>query len=321
MNESADFVFGPLPSRRLWRSLGVSPIPMKTCNYSCVYCQLGRTDKMTGEREDRISVEALLCAVKAALSKAKGPIDYVTIAGEGEPTLYKSLDRLVRGIREATDIPVAVITNGSLLWDADVREALASADLVMPSLDAADKETFRRVNRPHGHLNVEQMVEGLVRFRQEFTGRIWMEVMMVKGVNDSLASLRAIADVLADVRPDRTYLNLPVRPPAERWAVVPDPETVERARELLGAEVVEEAEIEAGVMPPESSGGDILSIVRRHPMSIQEIERELHHLGTFSVHRLVDDLIAADLLRKVRHGETDYFVAPEGSYATGLDPE
>ncbi len=219
-------VYGPVPSRRLGRSLGVSPIPFKTCNYSCVYCQLGRTTHMTIQRKDFFPPEELLNEIKRAIeaenSHRHSEIDFVTFVGEGEPTLCKSLGWLIRKTKEIADIPIAVDTNGSLLYRKDVRDDISQADVVMPSLDAGTAETFRKINRPHRGIVFEAVVEGMGKFRQEYDGEIWVEVMLVKGLNDSEEELEAIKSRLSPLEPNRTYINVPIRPPAEPWAVSPD---------------------------------------------------------------------------------------------------
>ncbi|HBO43222.1 MAG TPA: radical SAM protein, partial [Planctomycetaceae bacterium] len=165
------FVFGPVPSRRLGRSLGVDLVPFKTCSYDCIYCQLGPTNCRTVERREWVPLNDVLRELK---SKLNPPPDYITLSGSGEPTLYSRLDELINRIKDMSDVPVAVLTNGSLLWRDDVRRQLAAADLVMPSLDAGNPATFELVNRPHEAIAFEQMLSGLIAFRQSYRGRFWL---------------------------------------------------------------------------------------------------------------------------------------------------
>ena len=161
------YVYGPVPSRRLGQSLGVDPIPFKTCNYNCVYCQLGRTTPLTNERRDFFPPETILAQVQDALERHQpSEVDYVTFVGQGEPTLCASLGWLIRHVKALTDIPVAVLTNGALLFQPEVREELAAADLVMPTLDAADQKTFRKINRPWPHFRIAEIIEVLRPFAQ-----------------------------------------------------------------------------------------------------------------------------------------------------------
>ena len=177
-------IFGPVPSRRLGFSLGVDVIPLKTCTYNCIYCQLERTTQKTLRRAEYVAVEPILQELQHVLSLGQN-IDYITFSGSGEPTLNAKLGEMIREIREMTSIPVAVLTNGSLLSEREVREDLSAADLVIPSLDAVSEEAFQRVNRPHGRLKIGAIIEGLKVFRRAFQGQLWLEIMFVKGINDT----------------------------------------------------------------------------------------------------------------------------------------
>jgi wyosine [tRNA(Phe)-imidazoG37] synthetase (radical SAM superfamily) len=256
----------------LEQSLGVDPIPFKTCNYNCVYCQLGRTTPLSNERKEFFPPEDILAEVQAALDKHEpGEIDYITFVGQGEPLLSASLGRLLREVKTLTDIPVAVITNGSLLFRPEVRAEISLADVVIPTLDAADEETFRRINRPWPKLKIAEIIEGLMVFRKAFDGQLWLEVMLVKGVNDSEAALTGIANVLRCIGPDQVHLNVPIRPPAEQWAEIPNSESLIRATAILGevATIVTPAEGDFGLTGDMPVADAIVEIIRRHP--IQEV--------------------------------------------------
>jgi len=273
-----DHVFGPVPSRRLGRSLGVDPVPLKTCNWNCVYCQLGRTRPVTGERKEWIPEADILAQIGAALD-ATGPdeIDWITFAGSGEPTLHSGLGRLVGGVKAMTDIPVAVLTNGALLYLPEVRRDLRAADAVMPSMAAGTDELFCRIHRPHGAAGFDRFLEGLREFRAGYDGQLQVEVMLLEGINDDDVSLRGMAAALAPVRPDGIDLVLPSRPPAETWIQSPGEEGLMRARAIL-AEVAPVSHPAEGLL--DLSGCDdprsaILAIVTRHPMSRDELVRVL----------------------------------------------
>jgi len=263
------YVYGPVPSRRLGQSLGVDPIPFKTCNYNCVYCQLGRTSPLSNERQEFFPPEAILTEVQAALEKCKpGQVDYITIVGQGEPLLSAGLGQLIVEIKVLTDMPVAVITNGSLLFRPEIRAELSLADVVIPTLDAADEATFRRINRPWPELKITEIIEGMVTFRKVFEGQLWLEVMLVKGVNDTEEALTGIANALRRIRPDRVHLNVPLRPPAESWVEIPDSESLIRATAILGevAPIVTPAEGEFGLAGDMPVADAIVEIIRRHPI-------------------------------------------------------
>jgi wyosine [tRNA(Phe)-imidazoG37] synthetase (radical SAM superfamily) len=179
------YVYGPVPSRRLGRSLGVDLVPFKTCTYDCIYCQLGRTTDQTTRRIEYVETDQVLAEVKAKLEIAPPP-DYVSLAGSGEPTLHARIKEVIGGIKRLTRTPVAVLTNGSLLWDVNVQQALMAADLVMPSLDAGDEAMFQRVNRPHREIAFATMVEGLAAFTARFPGWVWLEVLAKNGAVEVL---------------------------------------------------------------------------------------------------------------------------------------
>jgi wyosine [tRNA(Phe)-imidazoG37] synthetase (radical SAM superfamily) len=263
------FVYGPVPSRRLGQSLGVDPIPFKTCNYNCVYCQLGRTTPLSNERREFFPPAGILAEVQAALDKHQpGDIDYITIVGQGEPLLSAGLGQLIGEIQALTTIPVAVITNGSLLFRPEVRAEVSLADVVIPTLDAADEATFRRINRPWPELKITEIIEGLITFRKVFAGRLWVEVMLVKGVNDSEETLTGMANALRRIRPDQVHLNVPLRPPAESWAEIPDNDGLIRATAILGevAPIITPAEGEFGLTGDMPVADAIVQIIRRHPI-------------------------------------------------------
>lgn len=210
-------IFGPVASRRLGLSLGVDIIPYKTCPLDCVYCQLGKTTDRTIIRKEYAPPGEILRELEAAL-KGPGRIDWITFSGSGEPTLHAGLGEMIAGAKKMTAIPVAVLTSGVLLHDPAVREALRMADLVVPDLDAGSEQVFRKVNRPHPGLNFQTVVNGLADFSSGHTGEVWLEVVLVKGVNDSASELGRIAALAAKIGPARVQLNTVVRPPAEPGA-------------------------------------------------------------------------------------------------------
>jgi len=302
------YVYGPVPSRRLGQSLGVDPIPFKRCNYNCVYCQLGRTRPVTNERRDFFPPEDILAQVRDALKRHRpGEIDYVTFVGQGEPTLCASLGWLIRQVKSMTDIPVAVITNGALLCQADVREELAAADVVMPTLDAADQDTFRRINRPWPRFRISEIIAGMAVFREMFHGQLWMEVMLVKGLNDDEATLLGIRDALARIRPDRTQINVPIRPPAEAWVEIPEDEAIVRATAILGeaAEVVAPYEGSFDLSGSADVTDAVLAVIRRHPMRESRLVETLDHFTPGEVQATLARLESGgQAQRRVYRGET-----------------
>ncbi len=263
-------VFGPVPSRRLGRSLGIDVVPFKTCSYDCIYCQLGRTTCKTTERRAWVGWEPLLDELKQSLDTRP---DYITFSGSGEPTLHAGLGMLIERIKSMTSIPVAVLTNGSLLWRADVRQDLLQADLVIPSLDVGDELRFRCINRPHESLSFERVLEGLIAFKQEFTGQYWLEVFLLGGYTSVPAEAARIAECVQRIRPDRVQLNTVTRPGAETFAeAVP----AQRLTALAGlfqpqAEVIVDLTPAAAEPLHQSTVDDILNTLRRRPCRIEDL--------------------------------------------------
>jgi len=272
------YVYGPVPSRRLGQSLGVDTIPLKTCNWNCVYCQLGRTEPLINQRKDYYPPEEILVEVQAALeSHAPGEIDWVTFVGSGEPTLHVSMGWLIRQVKSITHLPVAVITNGSLLYQPDLRQELTAADAILPTLDAGTADLYRTINRPHPDITFDRLVEGLIAFRTEYKGKLWVEVMLVQGLNDTPEALWEIAKILQQIRPDAIHINLPTRPAVETWVKPPSKENLMQAMAILGstAEVVHPAEGSFDLSGYDNLIDAIIGIITRHPMRQRELERTL----------------------------------------------
>lgn len=276
--QNFQFVFGPVPSRRLGQSLGVSPIPDRTCNYSCTYCQLGRTIHMTNVREMFFPAAKILDEFERAVAGGAA-FDVVTVVGEGEPTLYAGLGELLSGLKERTDKPVAVITNGALLYDEQVRKELKKADIVLPSFDAVSEEQYRRIDRPYGKLDYSAVQKGLIQFSHEYEGQLYLEIMLLGGMNCDDGSLAGFADLLKQIRYDRVYVNTPVRPPAEPDAVVAPPERIAAAVRLLGAISIDMLTAGSFASEIEDPLEAVISICQRHPMNQFEINSFLDSRG------------------------------------------
>ncbi|MGB9894249.1 MAG: radical SAM protein [Candidatus Saccharicenans sp.] len=269
-------LYGPVPSRRLGYSLGVDLLPFKTCSLSCIYCQLGRTKKTTVRRHQFFSEKQILEEIRDFL-KTGVRVDFITFSGSGEPTLSRSIGWLIRKIKKITRIPVAVLTNSTLLSRAAVRKDLVAADIVVPSLDAATQKIFEKINRPHPSLKSEKIIEGLIKFRQQFKGQLWLEILLVKGINDSPAHLQKLKKVVEKIKPDKIHLNTVVRPPAESRAQPLSQDELQKIKEFFG----DRAEVVAGFRKKEQDRAPadiaqaILSIVRRRPVSLEDLEHSL----------------------------------------------
>lgn len=288
--------------------MGVDLVPFKTCSYDCVYCQLGRTTDKTIERATYVPVEGVLAELERRLASVERP-DYITLAGSGEPTLHAGIGDIIAGARELTDVPVAVLTNGSLLWIAEVREALSAADLVVPSLDAGDEAMFQRVNRPDPRITFDQMLEGLIAFTHGFPGEVWLEVLLLEDITSSAEAVSAIASHVANIRPSRVQLNTAWRPAAETGVrPVPLPKLEELSR-LFSVKTEVVAERAADV--PDGAGrtvsaSDVLAMLHRRPCTARDIAEGLN-VHAAEVLKVLDGLLAHDdVTTQDRDGRTFY---------------
>jgi len=268
-------LFGPVPSRRLGRSLGVDLIPPKTCTYDCIYCEVGPT---TCRSQERFSyrTEAIIEEMAKYLQNQGVRPDVITLAGSGEPTLNLGLGRIIREIKAMSPIPVAVLTNGALLYLPEVRRELAAADIVLPSLDAAREETYRAINRPLPELSLDSLLEGLMSFRREYRGQIWLEVMLLKGLNDTEAELTLLRRALEKIAPDKIQLNTAVRPVVEDAARPLDQAEMEAAAATLGGPV----EVIASFSRADIAGSprqdeDLVEMLSRRPMTAPDLAQAL----------------------------------------------
>ena len=265
-----DNIFGIVPSRRLGRSLGLSTIPISTCTYSCVYCQLGRTRNMTYERKNFFKLDDLVTQLASYQNKLD-KFDVITLVGEGEPTLYNQTGMLIDEIKKLFDKPVALITNGSLFFLEEVRQDCLKADIVMPTLDAWSEESFVTLNRPVKKITFEKMYNGLKEFRKIYKGEFYLEVMCVQGITDQNNHMELLTKKISELYPDKVYINTPVRPPAEKWVKRCSPEFVENLRKQFNSnKEVELPDTDLFSMKSDINEA-ILDIIKRHPLDESSI--------------------------------------------------
>jgi wyosine [tRNA(Phe)-imidazoG37] synthetase (radical SAM superfamily) len=304
-------VYGPVPSRRLGRSLGIDLVPLKTCTYDCVYCQLGRTTTKTIERRRYVAVDEVLDELERALGAGDAP-DYISLAGSGEPTLNEGLGELIGRIKELTDIPVAVLTNGSLLWMSEVRDALMSADLVLPSLDAGDELMFRYVNRPHEGISFDAVVEGIIEFTRRFQREVWLEVFLLAGVTGIPSEARKIAALVRWIGPARIQLNTVSRPPAEQSAVPISTKQMRDLAVLFSGTVDFIRESRRGetavTAAHKARASDILALLRRRPCTLEDVSMGLGIHCAEALKYLEKLMAAAKVETVVAGGRTFYTV-------------
>jgi wyosine [tRNA(Phe)-imidazoG37] synthetase (radical SAM superfamily) len=268
-------LFGPVNSRRLGLSLGVDVIPPKTCTFDCIYCEVGPTTHLTLKRRS-YTVEAILREVREYFGQPHITPDFITVAGSGEPTLNLGIGQIIAGIKEISPIPVAVLTNGALLYEAEVRQALVAADVVLPSLDAAREETFRLINRPARGLTLGKLLAGLQAFRREYGGQLWLEIMLLQGINDDETELAALKREIGNIAPDKVQLNTAVRPVVEARARPLNYEEMEAVAAYLG----EGAEIIAAFDrssrgAPAVADRTLVDMLARRPMTARDLAQAL----------------------------------------------
>ncbi len=258
------YIYGPVPSRRLKRSLGIDLIPMKVCSFSCIYCQLGRTRHLSVERKKYVPEDEVIMELKQSLRTRE--FDYITLSGSGEPTLFLGIDSLVNKIKGITDKPVALLTNGSLFHITEVRREVKEIDVILPSLDAYDERSFKLINRPHPSIEYRTFIHGLIKLREEFSGKIFLEIMLIKDYNDSKEAIMKFKELIGKINPDLVHLNTVVRPPAEEFAKPLKEEELRRIKEEIG-EIAHIITTFHG--PPGTS--DIIETLERRPMTLEDI--------------------------------------------------
>lgn len=268
------YLFGPVASRRFNLSLGVDLIPLKTCTFNCIYCELGTMSKPVCRLRPYVSVPAIMAELKDFFQDDNNRADYITLAGSGEPSLNTSTGDIIRSINAEYDVPVAVLTNASLMTFKTVRKRLSLAQVVSPSLDAVTPKIFNRINRPYPGCNIDGIIKGLISFRQEYKGKLWLEIMFVDGINDSSDEIDKLLWACGLIAPDEIHLNTVVRPPCESWA---RPISMDRMLELK-AIFGPSARIPFNIKNLSVQGKDtksqkdmILNMLKRRPCTINEI--------------------------------------------------
>jgi wyosine [tRNA(Phe)-imidazoG37] synthetase (radical SAM superfamily) len=322
-------IFGPVNSRRLGRSLGIDLLPKKICNFDCIYCEVGTTTNLTCERGEYVPTGEIIAEIEEYCSDPARmeSVDVVTVTASGEPTLHAGLGRILRFLKERTGKPVAVLTNGTNLSRPDVVADLSHADVIIPSLDTVLPESFRRLNRPARCVDLEDMIEGLVRFSHEFRGEIWLEILLVRGVNDNRENIDALIRVIRRMKLSRVQLNTVARPPLEKFAQPVSREDLQKiaARIAAGSGVPLVEIIAHGISRFELSGEeerpkikfdylkqeelieDILHMLQRRPCTTEDINRTFALNGSEKVGLLLEPFVKSGKIRKRIHEDKIYF--------------
>jgi wyosine [tRNA(Phe)-imidazoG37] synthetase (radical SAM superfamily) len=264
---------------------------MKICTYNCIYCQIHRTSTQTLERKEYLPLRSILKDVEEGLRNPAGTVDFVTLSGSGEPCLNSAIGEVIEGIKQLTSIPVAVITNGSLLYLQEVRLALIKADVIMPSLNAATPHVFQAINRPHPSLDIRKIIEGLAAFRGEYKGQLWLEILLCRGVNDGQAEIMGLQEAIRLIQPDKVQLNTVIRPAMEAYASALSPDQLEQIRIALGeeAEIIAEFEMMRHVAHPEDIEERVMRIIERRPETSEDLAKALG-LHDLEIAKILDKL-------------------------------
>ncbi|MCB2220752.1 MAG: radical SAM protein [Bacteroidetes bacterium] len=296
-------LFGPVPSRRLGISLGVDLVPHKVCSLNCLYCEVGATTKLTLERKEYILYDQIIEELNHYFAHHPDP-DYITFSGSGEPTLNIKTGKIIDFIKQnKPELPVAVLTNGTLLSDKNVRDELKSADVVLPSLDAATEKTFQTINRPAPHLHIKKYIQGIIDFRNEFSGQLWLEIFIAPGYNDNTNDLNALKKAILDIQPDRIQLNTLDRP-----GTIADikPATHEDLNKIIDFWKLKNVEIIAAGPERrtiqsyrEDAESAILTTIKRRPCTLDDLEKILG-LHKNEINKYLDVLEADRKIESIR---------------------
>lgn len=301
------YLFGPVPSRRLGYSLGIDLVPPKTCTFDCIYCEVGKTTNLTVDRQDFNNSKDIIQETKDFLSKYTGRIDFITFTGSGEPTLNIKMGYIADEIKKITSIPLALITNTALFSREDVRREAMKFDVILPSLDSVIDDSFREVNRPHKKIKLNDVINGLSLFADEYKGKILLEILFVKGVNDSDKEIIALRRILEKIHVDKVQINTVVRPPAYSNAKPIDESDRERIKNLLGDKVEVELAFNAGnVKKTNASEDDVKSMLQRRPCTYDQISSALGIPGD-ELNIIIKNLEKANVIRVDKFGEEFYY--------------
>ena len=304
------YLFGPVPSRRLGMSLGVDLVPQKVCSLDCVYCEVGKTTKLTTERMEYIPYEKITSELEDFFQNHPDP-DYFTLTGSGEPTLSSRFGDVLQFIKKnKPGIPIAVLTNGTLLLHEQVRRELADANLVLPSLDAATEDVFQKINRPASNISLERYIQGLVDFRKMFSGEIWLEILILPGYNDHQEELEALKKAIEQIHPDKVQLNTLDRPGAEddlTSASVQHLRRIQKAWDLENVEIIAKPKQRKSIA---SYGKDtesaILETIKRRPCTAEDLCTVLGmHIN--EVNKYLDVLEEDKKIRHTRQGRGIFY--------------
>ena len=301
-------VFGPVPSRRLGLSLGIDLIPRKTCSYDCIYCQVGKTTDRIMEPSSFVSVSGVIEELKEVLQKTSP--DVITLAGSGEPTLNTDIGVIISEIKKITSTPVTLLTNGSLLWNRQVREKITGVDILIPTLSSVYQKTYNKIHRPHPGLKLEDILEGLKGMRKEFAGKYFREVFFLAGLNDTEEEVSGLFEIISHIQPDRVQLNTVVRPPSETGAISVSKEKLEEIKNLFGdkTEIIAVAPRKSRNNKIDSIADRITEMIKRRPVTVDDISNALN-IQKVETERFIKELMIKGHIQEERYGENLFYTS------------
>lgn len=305
--KSYKYLFGPVPSRRFGRSLGVDLVPRKTCTFNCAFCEVGPTTCLTMERKEHVPLEEVQREL-AAWRSSGGTADFVSVTGSGEPTLHTGFGRILEFIKSEIKIRSALLTNSTLLYLPDVRRAAGAADVIKVTLSAWDEASFRRIARPHADLRFASVVEGLKSLRDEYPGAIWMEVFIVPNLNSDMSQIKAIAELARSMKPDRIQLNTAVRPTAESKVGAVSSFFLHEISTLFAPR----AEVIAGFAGMSEQGRNvgqdvILAMLKRRPCTAADVTAAFS-LAVAETEKMLRKMVDEKLARIEKRNGDEYFI-------------
>lgn len=306
MKPTNDYIFGPVPSRRLGLSLGIDLVPFKTCSYDCIYCQVGRTTNKTIECKEFFPVSTIIDKLKERLEHVSP--DVITFSGSGEPTLYSKIDVIIKEIRKLTDIKLALLTNGSLLWREDIRKRVLDIDIIMPTITTTFDDTFKKIHRPHSALDISTILDGLVSLRREYNGAIYLELFLLAGINDNEKELLALRNIIDKISADKIQINTVVRPPSDRRAISVDIERLKEIKDFLGetAEIIADVPRLSPSIKKDDNVMQILNMIKRRPVRDIDIANAMG-IKMDEVRAILKGLLVKGMISMYKHlGETYY---------------
>ncbi len=301
-------IFGPVPSRRLGLSLGIDLIPPKTCSFNCIYCQVGNTTDNILEPSSFVPVNEVIEELKSVLVNTSP--DVITLAGSGEPTLNSDIGKVISEIKKVTSIPLTLLTNGSLLWQNEIRKKVSGVDILIPTLSSVKEATYKKIHRPHPDLKLDKIISGLAEMKKDYKGDYFLEVVIISGLNDTDEEISGLSKAIERICPDRVQLNTVVRPPADSSAVSVSREKLEEIKNYLGGntEIIASAPLKSRENNNDSKVDRIIEMMKRRPVTVDDISSSLSYKKD-EVERLVKELKIKGHITEQKHGNDLFYTS------------